>query len=331
MTEYKELITDPANDRYSLFPIEYSDIWNAYKKHKDSFWTAEEIDFSGDLRDWTNLPKPVRTFIELVLAFFSISDGVVSKNLNLNFCNDVTIQEIKYFYAFQGMMENIHGETYAIMIDTLITDVVHRNKLLDSIPNFSSINCKVKWMEQWMDADSGPFAQRLLAFAIVEGVFFSSSFASIYWLRDQYPTMMNGLCFSNELIARDEGMHTEFAVLLYTRYIRHKLPEHVVHSMIKEAVCIECKFVSESLPDRLPGINLQMMNEYVQFTADRLIKELGYSAIYNTKNPFVFMDKINAEGKTNFFERRVSEYGRARHSVVIDSKTDLFEVLDDDF
>lgn len=325
-----EVITNPANARYRLFPIIFEDIWRSYKLHEENFWTAEEIDFSGDLRDWNTLSSAERQFIELVLAFFSISDGIVSKNLEGNFVNEVTINEAKYFYNFQNMMENIHAETYAQMIETLIVDQEHRNRLFDSIPHFNSIQKKAKWMERWMNPDTGPYAQRLIAFAIVEGVFFSASFASIYWLRDQHPTKMKGLGLSNELIARDEGMHTDFAVLLYTRYIKDKVPCDIVHDMFREAVELECLFVDESLPDRLTGMNAGMMKDYVKFTADRLLKELGYPVLFKVSNPFIFMDKISTEGKTNFFERRVSEYGRAGFSTG-NATTNVFDTIDDDF
>lgn len=294
--------------RFVMFPIHYSDIWEMYKKHEASFWTAEEIDFVQDRKDWATLNKNEQHFIKMVLAFFAASDGIVLENLASRFMQEVQVPEARAFYGFQLMMENIHSETYSLLIDTYITDTKEKLNLFNAIETVDCVKVKSEWALQWIGADSS-FGERLVAFACVEGIFFSGSFCAIYWLKKR--GKMPGLTFSNELISRDEGLHTDFACLLYTNHLKHKLPVEKVHSLICEAVAIEKDFIMDALPVSLIGMNAVLMGQYIEFVADRLLTTLGVPKFYNTSNPFDFMDLISLRGKTNFFEKRVGEYQKA--------------------
>jgi len=308
MAEKNEPILQKNSTRFVLFPIEHDDIWQAYKTQQAMIWTAEEIDFQQDITDWEQkMSDDERFFIKHVLAFFAASDGIVNENLAENFINEVQYTEAKFFYGFQIMMENIHSETYSLMIDTYIKDSKEKDYLFNALETFPPVKNKAKWALNWID--NGNFAQRLIAFATVEGIFFSGSFCSIFWLKKR--GLMPGLTFSNELISRDEGMHMEFAVLLYTKHLKNKLPKEEVQEIITTAVEIEKEFVTESLPVRLIGMNSDLMGQYIEFVADRLLVELGNDKVYNVSNPFDFMDMINLQGKTNFFEKRVGEYQKA--------------------
>jgi len=291
-----------------LFPIEHHDIWEAYKTQQAMIWTAEEIDFQQDIHDWENkLTDDERYFIKHVLAFFAASDGIVNENLAENFVSEVQYTEAKFFYGFQIAMENVHSETYSLMIDTYIKDDKEKDYLFNAIDTFPPVRKKADWALEWID--NGSFAERLIAFAAVEGIFFSGSFCSIFWMKKR--GLMPGLTFSNELISRDEGLHMEFAVLLYNNHLINKLPKEKVQHIITTAVEIEKEFVTESLPVRLIGMNADLMSQYIEFVADRLLMELGNDKVYNASNPFDFMDMINLQGKTNFFEKRVGEYQKA--------------------
>jgi ribonucleoside-diphosphate reductase beta chain len=306
-TDVMEPILTENKDRFVLFPIRHDDIWKFYKKAEASFWTAEEIDLGQDMHDWENLNDGERHFISHVLAFFAASDGIVNENLAENFINDVQYTEAKFFYGFQIAMENIHSETYSLLIDTYIKDPAEHNKLLNAIETLDCVKKKADWALRWID--EGSFAERLVAFAAVEGIFFSGSFCSIFWLKKR--GLMPGLTFSNELISRDEGLHCDFACLLYNSHLRNKLPESTVIQIIKDAVEIEKEFVTDALPVRLIGMNSVLMCQYIEFVADRLLAELGCDKIYGSSNPFDFMDMISMQGKTNFFEKRVAEYQKA--------------------
>ncbi|MBT5404200.1 MAG: ribonucleoside-diphosphate reductase [Crocinitomicaceae bacterium] len=304
----EEPILKDNPNRFVLFPIKWDDIWAMYKKAEASFWTAEEIDLSPDLIDWeTKLNDDERHFIKHVLAFFAASDGIVNENLAENFVAEVQYTEAKFFYGFQIAMENIHSETYSLLIDTYIKDKVEKDKLFNAIETLECVQKKAKWALRWID--NGSFAERLIAFAAVEGIFFSGSFCSIFWLKKR--GLMPGLSFSNELISRDEGLHCDFACLLYTNYIENKLPKEDIKAIIVDAVEIEKEFVTDALPVRLIGMNSELMTQYIEFVADRLLVELGNEKVYNVSNPFDFMDMINLQGKTNFFEKRVGEYQKA--------------------
>ena len=304
----EEPILKDNPNRFVLFPIKWDDIWAMYKKAEASFWTAEEIDLSPDLIDWeTKLNDDERHFIKHVLAFFAASDGIVNENLAENFVAEVQYTEAKFFYGFQIAMENIHSETYSLLIDTYIKDKVEKDKLFNAIETLECVQKKAKWALRWID--NGSFAERLIAFAAVEGIFFSGSFCSIFWLKKR--GLMPGLSFSNELISRDEGLHCDFACLLYTNYIENKLPKEDIKAIIVDAVEIEKEFVTDALPVRLIGMNSELMTQYIEFVADRLLVELGNEKEYNVSNPFDFMDMINLQGKTNFFEKRVGEYQKA--------------------
>ena len=306
MQQEEEILLKENKDRFVILPINYPQIWDQYKKHEASFWTAEEIDLSGDLKDWENLNDGERHFISHVLAFFAASDGIVNENLAVNFMSEVQLPEARCFYGFQIMMENIHSETYALLIDTYIKNAAEKDKLFHAIDTIPAVKKKAEWALRWID--NGSFAERLVAFAAVEGIFFSGSFCSIFWLKKR--GLMPGLTFSNELISRDEGLHCEFACLLYSM-LKNKLSEEAVTSIIKDAVEIEKEFVTEALPVGLIGMNAALMQQYIEFVADRWIDELGYSKIYNTSNPFDFMEMISLEGKTNFFEKREGDYQKA--------------------
>ena len=307
-----------STDRYTLFPIKYPDIYSMYKKQVDSFWRPEEVELSCDLNDWAKLSEDEKHFISMTLAFFAASDGIVMENLNNNFGNEVQIAEARSFYAFQAAMEAIHSEMYSILIDTYIKDTEHRNKLFKSLDNYPCIAKKAKWAQKWMGnsdknkdcANSNSkldnsFAQRLVAFACVEGIFFSSSFASIYWIKKR--GLMPGLTLSNEFISRDEALHTEFAILLYSK-LKKKVNKKIISDIIKDATEIEKEFITDALPCRMIGMNAKLMTQYIEFVADRLSLQLGYDKIYNSQNPFDFMELISVETKVNFFERTNSEY-----------------------
>ena len=312
-------------NRFVVFPIEYPDIWKMYKQAEASFWTVEEVDLSKDLQHWNGLTKDEKHFISYVLAFFAASDGIVNENLAERFIREIQVTEARCFYGFQIMIENIHSEMYSMLIDTYITDSSQRRFLFNAIDTVPCVRKKAEWAIKWTADETATFPERLLAFAAVEGIFFSGSFAAIFWLKKR--GLMPGLTFSNELISRDEGMHCDFACLLY-KYVVKKPTEERVRSIIKDAVEIEKEFLTDALPVELIGMNSRLMRQYIEFVADRLIAELGYEKIYKTKNPFDFMDNISLDGKTNFFEKRVGEYQKAG---VMASKEDAKFALDADF
>ena len=305
----EEILTDDGN-RFVLFPIKYPEIFKMYKVASSAFWQVEEVDLSKDIDDWENkLNDNERNYIEQVLAFFAASDGLVDENLVTRFYNDVKVPEARAFYTFQMAMESVHSEMYSLMIDTFIKDNSKKEKLFNGMHTIPAIKKKAEWTTKWMENLNEPFSVRLVAFAIVEGIFFSSAFASIYWLKER--NLMPGLCASNVLISKDESLHTEFAILLYSM-LKNKIDENKIHELIKEAVDIEVEFITESIPCSLLGMNNELMSEYVKFVADRLVVQLGYSKIYDAKNPFPFMDRINLESKSNFFEERNLEYGKSK-------------------
>lgn len=319
-----EPILQENKDRFVLFPIKHNDIWEMYKKAEASFWTAEEIDLSGDQNDWAaKLNDDERHFIKHVLAFFAASDGIVNENLAVNFMNEVQYPEARCFYGYQIMIENIHSETYSLLIDTYIKDTQEKDKLFHAIETIPAVKHKAEWALRWIE--NGGFAERLIAFAAVEGIFFSGSFCSIFWLKKR--GLMPGLTFSNELISRDEGLHCDFACLLYSQLI-NKLPKEKVSEIITDAVSIEKEFVTEALPVRLIGMNADLMCQYIEFVADRLLVALGCSKVYNATNPFDFMELISLQGKTNFFEKRVAEYQKS--GVMGSKETNVFS-LEEDF
>ncbi|NBS68003.1 ribonucleoside-diphosphate reductase [bacterium] len=294
------------NARFTTFPIRYPGLWDLYKKAVASFWTAEEIDLGGDLKDWENLKPDEQHFIKMVLAFFAASDGIVFENIDMNFGSEVQISEARSFYAYQGFNEAIHGETYSLMIDKLVRDPVEKAQLFKAMDSIKCINDKATWALLWMHRGI-PFAQRLVAFACVEGIFFSGSFCAIFWLKKR--GVMPGLCFSNELISRDEGMHQTFAVELY-HLLETKVEESIIHEIVKSAVDIEKEFILEALPCKLIGMDSDQMSQYIEYVADRLLKQLGCQPIYKSACPFDWMENISLEGKTNFFEKRVGDYSK---------------------
>ena len=302
-----EAILTENKDRFVLFPIVHHDIWKYYKQAEASFWTAEEIDLGQDLKDWENLNDGERHFITHVLAFFAASDGIVNENLAEHFVGEVQYTEAKFFYGFQIAMENVHSETYSLLIDTYVKNPREKDKLLHAIETMDCVKKKADWALRWID--QGNFQERLIAFAAVEGIFFSGSFCSIFWLKKR--GLMPGLTFSNELISRDEGLHCDFACHLYTQHIKNKLPEETIIGIIKDAVEIEKEFVTDSLPVNLIGMNAELMCKYIEFVADRLLNELVGKKVYGATNPFDFMEMISLRGKTNFFEKRVGEYQKA--------------------
>ena len=325
MTEvnFVEPILKPDENRYVMFPIKYDDIWKMYKKSVDSFWVPQEVDLSKDLNDWNRLTSDEQHFIKMVLAFFAASDGLVLENLASRFMTDVQVSEARAFYGFQIAMENVHSEMYSILIDTYIKDSTEKDQLFNAIDNYPCIKKKADWAKKWISDKRSSFATRLVAFAIIEGIFFSSSFSAIYWIKKR--GLMPGLTFSNELISRDEALHTEFAILLYSK-IEKKISKKRIHEIIKEAVDIEKEFILEAIPCRMIGMNSKLMSQYIEFIADRLCLQLGYDKIYNSHNPFDFMELISIESKVNFFERTNSEYALANKSVtpdVFDFKTDF--------
>ena len=303
-----EPLLAPDDNRFVMFPIQDQDIWKMYKKQVDCFWRAEEIDLSKDGVHWESLEKDERYFISMILAFFAASDGIVLENLAARFMSDVQLSEARAFYGFQIAIENIHSETYSLLIESYIKNTEEKNRLFHAIEHFPCIKKKADWAQKWMHDNRSSFATRLVAFACVEGIFFSGAFCSIYWLKKR--GLMPGLTFSNELISRDEALHTEFAVLLYNK-LQKKMTKSRIHEIIKEAVEIETEFICEALPCRLIGMNSQLMTQYIQFVADRLCLQLGYDKIYNVANPFDFMELISLESKTNFFEKRVDSYALA--------------------
>lgn len=306
MNYQNEVLLQDNKNRFVLLPINYPAVWEMYKKHEASFWTAEEIDLSGDTKDWNQLSKDEQHFISHVLAFFAASDGIVNENLAVNFMREVQIPEARCFYGFQIMIENIHSETYALLIDTYIKDPAEKHKLFHAIETVPAVKKKAEWALRWIE--QGTFAERLVAFAAVEGIFFSGSFCSIFWLKKR--GLMPGLTFSNELISRDEGMHCEFACLLYGM-LQQQLPTEQVHQIIADAVAIEKEFISEALPVSLIGMNAKLMQQYIEFVADRWLVALGCSKLFHASNPFDFMEMISLQGKTNFFEKRVGDYQKA--------------------
>ena len=325
MSSVIEPILIENKNRFVLFPIQHDDIWAYYKKAEASFWTAEEIDLSPDIIDWEKkLNDDERHFIKHVLAFFAASDGIVNENLAENFLSEVQYTEAKFFYGFQIAMENIHSETYSLLIDTYIKDTKEKDYLFNAIETLDCVKKKAEWALKWIE--NGSFAERLVAFAAVEGIFFSGSFCSIFWLKKR--GLMPGLSFSNELISRDEGLHCDFACLLYTKHLVNQMPKEKVAEIIKDAVEIEKEFVTDALPVKLIGMNSDLMTQYIEFVADRLLVELGNEKIYNVSNPFDFMEMISIQGKTNFFEKRVGEYQKAG---VLSGKDNQTFSLDEDF
>lgn len=318
-----EPLLDNNNYSMTVYPIKYPVIWNSYKLQQAAFWTAEEIDFSNDYNDFSKLSSNEQHFIKMVLGFFAASDTIVNINLGERFTKDVQIREAIVAYNYQMMMENIHNEVYSLMIDNIIKDPDEKNKLLNAITEYPCIGKKAQWAQKWIASDSN-FAQRLIAFAIVEGVFFSGSFCAIFWLKKK--NIMPGLCDSNELIARDENMHTEHAILLYNM-IKNKVNESIIYNMFQEAVEIEREFICESLPCSLLGMNNELMFSYIKFVADRLLVSLGYKKIWGTQNPFDFMESISMEGKTNFFESRPTQYQKS--AVLNTGRDNKFEECED--
>jgi ribonucleotide reductase beta subunit family protein with ferritin-like domain len=313
-------ILTPSNSRFTTFPINYPDLWSLYKKAIGSFWTVEEIDLAGDLKDWDKLTDDERHFIKMVLAFFAASDGIVMENIDMNFSKDVQIAEARSFYAYQSFNESIHSETYSLMIDKLVKDPEEKAGLFKAIDTVPAVKLKAEWALRWMA--SGTFAQRLIAFACVEGIFFSGSFCAIFWLKKR--GLMPGLSFSNELISRDEGLHQEFAVTLY-QHLKDKLSSDMIRQIVKEAVEIETRFITEALPCKLIGMDSVQMTRYIEFVADRLLVQMGEERVYSSENPFDWMENISLEGKTNFFEKRVGDYSK---HMITDGDTIRF---DEDF
>ena len=322
-TSEEPLLKENPN-RFVLFPIEHHDVWGMYKKMFDCMWRAEEIDFSKDMAHWEKLSEKEQHFIKMILAFFAASDGIVLENLGMRFLSEVQLPEARAAYGFQLMMENVHSETYSLLIDTYIKDDAEKKKLFEAIDNFPCIKKKADWAIKWIQDNRSSFAARLIAFACVEGIFFSGAFCSIYWLKKR--GLMPGLTFSNELISRDEGMHTELAVMLFNK-LNKKLNKTKIKEIVREAVAIEKEFICEALPCKLIGMNSKLMSQYIEFVADRLLIQLGCTKEFKSENPFDFMEMISLEGKTNFFEKRVSEY-----SLSSDVKDDsVFDMGDVDF
>jgi ribonucleoside-diphosphate reductase subunit M2 len=311
-----EPLLAPDDNRFVMFPIKHNDIWEMYKKQIDCFWRAEEIDLSKDLTNWESLNGDEKHFISMILAFFAASDGIVLENLASRFMSEVQVSEARAFYGFQIAMENIHSQTYSLLIETYIKDNEEKNRLFNAIEYFPCIKKKSDWAQKWIHDNRSSFATRLVAFACVEGIFFSGAFCSIYWLKKR--GLMPGLTFSNELISRDEALHCEFAILLYSKLLK-KVDKARIHELIKEAVDIETEFICEALPCRLIGMNSELMSQYIRFVADRLCVQLGYKKIYNVSNPFDFMELISLEGKTNMFERKISEYSLANKTQTNDA------------
>lgn len=325
-TKSIEPLLQEDDNRFVLFPIQYNDIYEMYKKQLDCFWRVDEVDLSKDLKCWDVLNKDEKYFISMILAFFAASDGIVVENLGLRFMSDIQVSEARAFYAFQIAMETIHSEMYSLLIEKYIADREEKSKLFNAINEFPCIKKKGDWAIKWIQDRRSSFASRLVAFACVEGIFFSGAFCAIYWLKQR--GLMPGLTFSNELISRDEALHTEFAVLLYNKLVK-KLDKKRVNEIIKEAVELEKEFIVSALPCRLVGMNGELMSQYIEFVADRLIVQLGYDKIYNSSNPFSFMEMISMEGKTNFFEKRVGEYALANKVKEEDNDMNIFDLTDD--
>lgn len=314
-----EPLLTPDDKRFVFFPIKYNDMYEMYKKQVDCFWRPEEIDLTKDIKDWESLTNDEKFFISMILAFFAASDGIVLENLAVRFMNDIQVSEARAFYAFQIAMETIHSQTYSLLIETYIKNSEQKERLFNAIDNFPCIRKKSDWAQKWIHDNRSTYASRLVAFACVEGIFFSGAFCSIYWLKKR--GLMPGLTFSNELISRDEALHTEFAVLLYNK-LQKRLNKNRIYEIIKEAVEIEIEFICNALPCRLIGMNSILMTQYIQFIADRLCLQLGYDKIYNVTNPFDFMELISLESKTNFFEKRIDSYALANKEIA----DDVFEL-----
>ena len=312
ISQFVEPLLTPDDNRFVMFPIKDNDIWEMYKKSVDSFWVVQEVDLSKDLNDWEKLTNDEKQFIKMILAFFAASDGLVLENLAVRFMNDVQLAEARAFYGFQIAMENIHSQMYSTLIDTYIRDFDEKDKLFKALANYPCIAKKGNWAKKWISDKRSSFATRIVAFACVEGISFSAAFSSIFYIKKR--GLMPGLTFSNELISRDEALHTEFAVLLYSK-LQRKLPKKKIHDIIKEAVEIEKEFITEAIPCRMIGMNATLMAQYIEFVADRLALQLGYDKIYNSQNPFDFMELISIESKVNFFERTNSEYALANKTV----------------
>ena len=322
----QEFLLNEEENRYVIFPIQHDQFWDMYKKAEANFWTTEELDLSKDLNDWKQLTENETHFIKHVLAFFAASDGIVNENLVDRFCQEVKVLEAKFFYVFQMAMENIHSETYSLLIDTYIKDQEEKTYLLNAIDTIPSIQKKAQWAIKWINDKDSPFINRIIGFAAVEGIFFSGAFCSIFWLKKR--GLMPGLCHSNELISRDEGLHTEFAVLMYHN-LKNKPSPNVVKQIIQEAVEIEKEFITESLSCELIGMNKDLMSQYIEYVSDRLLKMFRLEPIYNAQNPFDWMEMISIQGKTNFFEKRVAEYSNKSNPNIDPDKNEIN--FDDDF
>ena len=315
------LLTE-SGSKYTMFPVTYQDVWKMYKLQQDSFWRVEEVDVSKDLQDWDNLTDDERYFIKMILAFFASSDGIVLENLAVRFMNDIPHAEVRAFYGLQIAMENIHGEMYSVLIDTYVTDKLEKSKMFNAIENYPCIKGKADWCQKWITDASAPFESRLVAFACVEGIFFSGAFCSIYWMKKR--GKMRGLTTSNDFISRDEGLHTDFAVLLYKK-LERKLPEMRFRGILVQAVELEKKFITEAIPCSMIGMNVKMMSQYIEFVADRLSLQMGYGKIWKTKNPFDFMELISVESKANMFEVTITDYSLAN----MEKDDDIFEFKHD--
>lgn len=324
--EQQEILLKENPNRYTTFPIKFPAIWKSYKNAQSTFWTTEEVDLSVDKNHWKTLTKDEKYFIKNVLAFFSSSDGIVMENLAQRFMTEIQIPEARAFYAYQIYIENVHSEQYSLLIDSFIDNDDEKNKLFSAIDTIPCVKKKAEWAIKWIESKNSTFATRLIAFAAVEGIFFSGSFCAIFWLKNR--GLMPGLCLSNELISRDEGMHTDFACLLYSM-LDSKPNKEEVYEIIKEAVDIEKEFITESLPCKLIGMNSDLMKQYIEFVSDRLIVQLGYNKMFNAENPFTFMELISLRNKTNFFERRVGEY--VKSGVGTSAEDNIFDNEDDDF
>jgi len=326
--EQEEPLLKENPNRFVIFPIKYPDIWKMYKKAEASFWTAEEVDLSKDIADWEGLKEDEQYFISHVLAFFAASDGIVNENLVERFSTEVQVTEARFFYGFQIAMENVHSEMYSLLIDTYIKDPAERHRLFNAVETLPCVKRKADWALNWIAHETASFGERIVAFASVEGIFFSGSFAAIFWLKKR--GLMPGLTFSNELISRDEGLHCDFACLMFKHLLKKPSPERVTH-IIREAVTIEQEFLTDALPCAMIGMNCTLMRQYIEFVADRLLSELGCDKVYGVENPFDFMEHISLEGKTNFFEKRVGEYQKAGVMDGIGSSTAHSFTLDADF
>ena len=320
-----ETLTNENENRYVIFPIQHKPFWDMYKKAEANFWTAEELDLSKDLSDWNKLNDNEKHYIKHILAFFAASDGIVNENLVERFCQEVKVLEAKFFYGFQIAMENIHSETYSLLIDTYIKDTGEKKNLFNAVQNIPSIKKKAEWALKWINDKDSPFSHRVIGFAAVEGIFFSGAFCSIFWLKKR--GLMPGLCHSNELISRDEGLHTDFAVLMY-KNLKNKPSNEVITQIIKEAVEIEKEFITESLSCELLGMNKELMSQYIEYVSDHLLKKFDVPVVYNSQNPFDWMEMISVQGKTNFFEKRVGEYSNVANP---EMESNHEFTLDDDF